>query len=99
MSESEPVSEAIADPLPPPPKPWRPVAGLAERPSRMAFSDRLFYWFVYAGGLGLIGVGVLIIGWSPHHLGWKVGAIFVGLGFGLFAFGGPDGAATKGYRH
>ena len=83
----------------PPPKPWRSVAGLAERPSRMAFSDRLFYWFVYAGALTLVAAGVALI-WAPpiglpkRHLG----LVLIGLGVALFCFGGPSGGAEKGYR-
>ena len=92
------VSSAPAEHRPAVPKPWRPVAGLADRPSRMAFSDRLFFWFVYLGAFALIAVGVGIIWLVPYRLGWKVGAGAIGLGVGVFAFCGPSGSQEKGYR-
>ncbi len=94
--DAEPTDAAPADR--PAPKPWRPVAGLENRPSRMAFSDRLFFWFVYLGALALAAAGVCIIGFMPYQFGWKIGAVMIGLGVGLFAFGGPSASQEKGYR-
>ena len=109
QSEDEMIAEdeaafaaaaALPDGAPtrPSPKPWRPVAGLAERPSRMAFSDRLFYWFVYLGALALIAGGVCAVWFTPYHLLNRVGLLMIAGGVALFIFGGPDASAGKGYR-
>ena len=82
----------------PAPKPWRPVSGLDERPSRMAFSDRLFFWFVYLGALAMIAGGVCYIAFSPLPFGRRYALALIGLGVGLFAFGGPSASQEKGYR-
>ncbi len=92
----DPATDAV--PARPPPKPWRPVAGLTGRPSRMAFSDRLFYWFVYLGALALIAGGVCAVWFTPYHLLNRVGLLMISGGVALFVFGGPSASAEKGYR-
>jgi hypothetical protein len=77
------------------PKAWKPVEGLAERPSKMMFSDRVYYWLVSLGGLAVVaaGVGIIWLGISG-----KLGGALIGLGLGIFVAGGPTQAARNGYR-
>ena len=88
-------------PLPAEPvtRPWRPVAGLAERPSRIAFSERLFFWLVYAGGLVLIVAGIAVVWLAPYAVVQRlVGLPMIIVGIAVFCFGGPSASAEKGYR-
>ena len=103
MDDDTPVEQGHP-PAPTPPnhtalRPWRPVAGLAERPSRMAFSDRLFPRFVYAAGLAMAAVGVGVC-WACPFMAVKrlVGVPLIIAGVAVFAFGGPSGSDEKGYR-
>ena len=73
---------------------WRPVVGLDTRPSRLMFSDRLWYWLLSLAGVGITVVGIAIC-WSLHRGG--LGGMIIGFGVGVFAIG-PSQAARKGYR-
>jgi hypothetical protein len=73
---------------------WRPVSGLQERPARMAWGDRIFYWLLSLAGLGITAVGIAIC-WFLHRGGF--GGMIIGVGIGVFAIG-PSQAARKGYR-
>jgi hypothetical protein len=78
------------------PKHWKPVAALADRKSRMAWSDRIWYWMVSIGGLMLIGVGVAWFAWWP---GKRLASVAIGVGLVAFFLGSPGMAARNGYRH
>jgi hypothetical protein len=71
---------------------WRPIAGLENRPSRMMFSDRLWYWL-----LSLAGIAVTAAGIAVCSFGFKKGLYLIVGGIALFAIG-PTQAARKGYR-
>ena len=71
---------------------WRPVVGLDTRPSRMMFSDRLWYWL-----LSLAGVGITVVGIAIRSFGFIRGLYLIVAGIAIFAIG-PTQAARKGYR-
>jgi hypothetical protein len=71
---------------------WKPVAGLENRPSRMMFSDRLWYWLLALAGIALAAAGIAVC-----SFGFRRGLYLIVAGIAIFAIG-PTQAARKGYR-
>ena len=77
-------------------KDWKPIESLQNRPSKMAFSDRLYYWFLMMGGLGLAAAGVAWVYMAP--VARRFGFTIVAGGLVMFALSFPSAAARNGYR-
>jgi hypothetical protein len=74
---------------------WKPVAGLEQGPSRISWSDRLWYWLVSIGGMAIVALGVAIM----VFLGLaKIGGALIRMGFVVFVLGSPSRAVRNGYR-
>jgi hypothetical protein len=74
---------------------WKPPAGLAQRKSGMAWSDRLWHWLVSLGGLCIVACGVAVMAYLRRG---RIGGILIAVGFGVFVVGFPSEAQRRGYR-